>query len=174
MSLNSDYCELGEETIHFNDVSNKTLTEKMLLCYNYSKSVQLFCILDIFISAIAFICYGRLYYLPIILISAIGYKGTKNLSKFNIRIYLVWLFLNFVFKTILIILFYIKYYDKLVDNNTIVYTIIFTILLKLVNLWIIKLVYNFHSILYDISDSQLIYMKQIIEFNKPKYTILYL
>lgn len=158
------YATLEEGNVNVNQ-------QRITKCYNYAISVRFFCFLEILVNFLSMICYSQVSYLPLVLISYLGWRGARKFSKCNTVTYLYWTTINFILKCVFLSLYYKKEKNKLQEDNTLGITICLTFLMLMINIWILKIIYEFYKTLKDLNNDEIIFMKNLS--SGRVYRILY-
>ena len=91
-----------------------------IICYRYRNAARLYCVLDFFFNFVYLYLFSNLLYFLILLMNLIGYHGTKNYNKISTRVFIIYLTISCLFKTVFSIYYFINNCDNILHNNLII------------------------------------------------------
>ncbi len=128
-------------------ISNNELTNNMLKTYNLSKSVSIFCLIDMVFSFI-YAFYDFYMFFPLIC-SFSGYYGCKNYRVGYINIYICYQIFNILLRTVL--------FTVLVNQNTNLnfLSYLFFLLTTIIGVWILQITVKLSKVIATLTEEQL-------------------
>lgn len=146
---------------------NSDITDDMVICYSYSKTVKCLSMIDIIFSCI-YAIYNPYFFVPII-IALTGYYGANKYQTCPILIYFIYNFIGNIAR-----IGYSIYLYSIINNDQrgdYMFSFIFSIFCGFIGLWIARIIYKFYTCIKKLNPEEIYRLKLLQYYNNYRVIV---